>query len=264
MQDTNMATANGGAQSGTDGASVPGPAAGDATDLRLLELMCSRLCHDLISPVSAIRSGVELMTEFAEAGAATSPGASPGAPAGTSTGAAADDEVVGLIAGAANQAADKLSFFRVAYGQSGTRATNLSFADAAKLLAPMVTSPRVSLDWPVEQQPTSPLPGPGAIKLVLNLGLLALEALPRGGILRLTITPAQDRLELRILAEAEDARLKDELLAALNGDTPIDELTPRAGHAVFTKRVAERLQCPMDIVSDAPGGITFAVSLPVL
>lgn len=67
-----------------------------ALDLRAVELLCSRLCHDLVSPVGAISNGVELLTEMGP-----------------------DAEALTLVGQSAQAAANRLKFYRVAYGAAG-------------------------------------------------------------------------------------------------------------------------------------------------
>ncbi|MCZ6604509.1 MAG: histidine phosphotransferase family protein [Alphaproteobacteria bacterium] len=212
----------------------------------MTELVCSRLCHDIISPVGAISNGLELMSEF---------------------GNSKDADAMALVVSSAHQAVAKLSFFRMAYGQAGTRQTGMSFDEAANMLEPVVASPRVTLDWPTEQRPQSPLPAPGTIKLCLNLGLLAVEALPRGGTLRVTVTPQDNRILFSILAAAPDARLTDEFVGALTGTVAIRDLTPRTAQGALTRYLAERLGTKVTMSSNEgngpAAGVAFEVSIPV-
>lgn len=213
-------------------------------ELWMAELLCSRLCHDVISPVGAISNGLELMTEFGDG---------------------QDSDAMSLVASSSKQAVEKLSFFRVAYGQAGNRQAGLSFDSAAALLEPMVAGPRVVLDWPKEQRPDDPRPAPGAIKLFLNLGLTSVEALPRGGILHIAITPKAGKLAVTIHAAAADARLTEELMAALAGTVPMKELTARTAQGALTRFLAERLGTAISISVTEGGrdaGITFKVKLP--
>jgi len=92
-----------------------GPMMEPTIELRVAELLASRLCHDLISPVGAVNSGIELMTEF---------GDDP------------DGESMALITSSARTASDKLLFFRIAYGNAGS-GTNVPLADGQNLIAPV-------------------------------------------------------------------------------------------------------------------------------
>ena len=222
-------------------------APGQWPELILAELLCSRLCHDIISPVGAVSNGLELMAEFGEG---------------------KGGDAMSLVVSSSAQAVEKLNFFRVAYGQAGMRQTGLSFDDAAKLLKPIVSGPRVNLDWAMEHKPTSPETAPGAMKLTLNLGLLALEALPRGGTLKITVANQSDHFQLTVLAAAKEARLTDEFRAAIDGTCGLEDLTPRTAQGAFTRLLAERLGTKIAVAAtdgngdEAASGLSFAVELP--
>ena len=94
---------------------------------RVVELLCSRLCHDLISPVGAVKSGLELLAEFDD---------DPGG------------ETMALINNSAESASRKLRFFRVAFGVAGTTRADLSLAEGKLLAGAMVESARTTLVWP--------------------------------------------------------------------------------------------------------------------
>ena len=66
--------------------------------LRIAELVCSRICHDLISPVSAINIGIEMLNEGDKKMFSDS---------------------IELIGKSAQHALDRLSFYRIAYGYGG-------------------------------------------------------------------------------------------------------------------------------------------------
>jgi histidine phosphotransferase ChpT len=128
-----------------------------SVDIRVLELLSSRLCHDLISPIGAVNNGLELL-EDEDSGMA--------------------DDALELSIKSAKKAADLLQAFRVALGAAGNQAS-VRLADARQLAAGILDGGKVSLVWPAEQDA---VPAPvGLAKLVLNLVMLAGECLPRGG-----------------------------------------------------------------------------------
>ena len=118
----------------------------------------------MVSPVGAVKTGVELFTEF---------GADP------------DGETMGLITQSALQASEKLQFFRLAYGSAGTTASGVSVADAVALIKSVCGNQRTTIETDaLDDQP--PL---GGIKIMLNGAMLAGDCLPRGGVLRLSCGP---------------------------------------------------------------------------
>ena len=62
-------------------------------DIRVLELLCSRICHDLIRPVTAINNGMELLED------------DPGDML---------DDIRDLLMNSASEGAGKLQYFRLA------------------------------------------------------------------------------------------------------------------------------------------------------
>ena len=205
---------------------------------RVFELLISRLCHDIISPVGAVKSGLELLTEFGE-----------------------DDggETMALITNSAEASAAKLRFFRLAYGM--TRA-DVSFDEAADLAQAMVAGPRTQVDWPADHRPGVATSAGDAVKLLLNTVLLAAEALPRDGIIRIAADEAGQLWQIRIKAEAADARLLPELRAAIDGSARLEELTPRTVQGYFTRSLAAQLGHGLSIDDQAGGGILLAADLP--
>lgn len=177
-------------------------------ELRTLELLCSRLCHDLISPVGAIRNGIEILEECDEGG-----------------GDGFRGEAVQLINHAAGQADGRLRLFRLAYGQAGREAAG--FADARVAAQAWFGAGRTKLDWPPGAVPESAAKRRGVVKALLNTLVLADETLTHGGVV--AVSGGEDRLT--VVAEGRPGTLNGELRAALEGRTTAVDLTPRAVHA---------------------------------
>jgi histidine phosphotransferase ChpT len=133
------------------------------TDVRLLELIAARMCHDLVGPVGASVNGAELLAE----------------------GEAADVEVVRLIGQSARQASRRLQVFRVIYGTPGALSGGAPFVQAGQLLAAMLEGEKATLDWRVDPSCEAGVGRVGA-RLALLLALACVEALPRGGQVRAT------------------------------------------------------------------------------
>ena len=197
-------------------------------DSRLIELLCSRICHDLISPVGAINNGIELIEELGDR---------------------VVDEAVGLIGASAKKMSGRLQFFRVAYGFAGTQSIR-SFREVRGLVEGILDGGKIGLDWPDAAVPeTAPAPGWG--KLLLNQVALAAEGLPRGGTLAIAVSSTPHRLE--VAARGNNAGLSDELKAALDPEIAIDALTARTVHAYFTALLARRLEAAIEVVASQDG-----------
>ena len=189
-----------------------------AIDVRVADMLCSRLCHDLISPVGAIKSGFELITEF---------GGDP------------DEEAMSLIGGSAEQAAAKLQFFRVAYGLAGSGASAMTLAAAAAAARVLIGGGRTTLDWQTGGEPEAI--GSEALKLLLNMILLGAEALPKGGTLRVSLIAEDAAVSAEVVADGEAAGLKPELIAAFEGSSAVDALTPRTVQGFYTSLLGRRM-----------------------
>jgi histidine phosphotransferase ChpT len=198
-----------------------------AVDLRVLELLCARLCHELISPVGAINNGVELMDE--------------------------DDpdfvkEAMALIGQSARKAGHRLQFYRFAYGVAGDAGRG-SAPDVGALASALLEGGKVRCDWS---------PGLAAQpvlwqQLAGNLVVLAAETLPRGG----TVAARPSGPGIEVSAEGEVIHLTADLRAILAGEVAADALTARTVHAFFTTRLAQQLGGPVSL-AEQPGRAVFS------
>lgn len=185
-------------------------------DMRLVELMCSRLCHDLVSPVGAIHNGLELLEEMEEDG---------GGFAG---------EAIKLIAHSSDQAERRLRLFRLAYGQAGRDVR--SFDDVRRAAEGWLEGGRTKLDWSVSQPAPALAARTGLAKTLLNVVVLADEALPSGG----TVTVrGEGPASVSVAAAGRNARLTAEAEAATKSAVGADELTARTVHAFATACFAQ-------------------------
>lgn len=190
-------------------------------DLRVAQLMCSRLCHDLVGPAGAINAGVEFLDEAQ----------------------GRDDGALALVATSGRQVTRRLAFFRVAFGLAGGADGVLSLAEARGLTDDLLAGGRIDLDWPlagagVDAQKSRPL---DIVRLVLCQVFVASGALPRGGRVEVRFAERRKGLEVRVSAIGRDAGLGEDLLAAIAPDASPDDLTARTVHGYYTARLAERL-----------------------
>jgi histidine phosphotransferase ChpT len=181
-------------------------------DIRVVELLCSRLCHELVSPVGAINNGVELIEEM---------------------GAEMADEAIGLIAHSAGQASRRLRLLRLAYGSPGSG--NSAMTDAAQAAEAYFTGAKVRLDWPGDRLDSPVARRPGVPKVLLNLVVVADEALAYGGAISVESGAGGTPV---VVATGRGAALRPDVAEALAGTPAIEALTPRTVHAYATGRFA--------------------------
>lgn len=167
----------------------PAPAVPQA---ELAAHLAGRLCHDLISPVSAIVSGLDLLED---------PSAQD-----------MRDDAMNLIQQSARKLAAALSFARVAYGSSASAET-FDPGDLEVLTRGVFGHGRAQLDWAVQSER---LDKPAA-RALLNLAQLGMTALPTGGAARLTVTIEDGETVVRLEARGARARLRAEAQQGLKG-----------------------------------------------
>jgi histidine phosphotransferase ChpT len=157
--------------------------------LDLAALLCSRVCHDLISPVGAIINGLEVMEEDKD----------------EETKAFALD----LIKRSAGQASAKLQFCRLAFGAAGSAGAQIELGDAEKAVRGLFEDGKTVIMW---QLPRELVPKNRA-KLLLNMLLIAAGAIPRGG--RLDVVAVNGGY--RVTASGQNARLAPAVADLLAG-----------------------------------------------
>jgi histidine phosphotransferase ChpT len=177
-------------------------------DFRVLELLCSRLCHDLISPVTAINNGIELMED---------------------DGGDMFDDIRDLLKNSASEGSSKLQYYRLAYGVGGDPDGEVGIGTAADLCAKLVAHEKSDVVWPADRER---MVRRLIIKSALNMVLMGIEALPRGGKITVEIGGAGVVVDAR----GTGARMQDASREAL-GDIAIEALTPRTIQTYFTRQV---------------------------
>jgi len=157
-------------------------------------LLCSRLCHDLLSPVGALNNGLELLADERDP--------------------AMRARCLELLSESAKVSANKLKFFRLAFGAAGGFGDSVDAREARAAIGGLFgENHRVTLGWMVEEE-TLPK---GAVKVLLNLALIAGDALVRGGQLDIGAELVAGHIEIVVRAEGPRIILDDELRAALAG-----------------------------------------------
>ena len=204
-------------------------------DMRVAELLASRLCHDLVGPIGAVNNGMELMAD---------------------EDLGMSDDALELSANSARQAANILQYYRLAYGMAGAR-IGADLGDLRELAAEFLATGKATLDWTIRRPPDDA--PEGLVKLLLNMLVLAAEALPRGGTLRVAVLEGPAGLE--VTASGTGARLREESRPALADEVVIEELTPRNVQGYFTRMLAQRMGS--DLMIDSPGAdsLRFTVTL---
>ncbi len=193
----------------------------------LASLLCSRLCHDMLSPVGALSNGLELLAEEK------------------------DPEMRArcfeLLEQSARTSANKLKFFRLAFGAAGGFGENVAVEEPHALINSLIgDNGRVTLNWGVAD---STLPK-GAVKVLLNLAAIGLDALPRGGTLDVGAEVRDGACEIVVRAAGAKVVFDEKVGKALDGSLPETELSSRTAPAYLMHVMA----------SETGGGLQYALS----
>ncbi|TGX52310.1 histidine phosphotransferase [Sphingomonas gei] len=171
-------------------------------------LLCSRLCHDLLSPVGALNNGLELLADEHDPEMRV--------------------RVLELLSESAKASANKLKFFRLAFGAAGGFGETVDTREAQAALQGLFgDNHRVKIGWMVED----PVLPKHAIKVLLNLALIGGDALIRGGQLDIGAEIVEGSIEIVVRADGPRIVLDSELRAALAGGQDDMPVTPRAAAA---------------------------------
>lgn len=203
-------------------------------------LLCSRLCHDLMSPVGALNNGIELMADEQDP--------------------EMRERCLELLADSAKATANKLKFFRLAFGAGGGFGDAIDANEARIALEGIFGAERrIELGWLVADEKLSK----GAMKLLLNLALIAGDALVRGGRLDIGAESNGDGLEIAIRGEGPRVMLDASLRQMLqNGAGSATEIEPRAAGAWLARSLAEQAGGSILLSEPSPEVLVIGAQIP--
>jgi histidine phosphotransferase ChpT len=207
----------------------------------LASLLCSRLCHDLLSPVGALNNGIELLADEQDPDMR--------------------ERCLELLAESARASANKLKFFRLAFGAGGGFGDEIETREARSALEGIYgPEKRIELGWMV---PGDQLPK-GAVKLLLNLAMIAGDALVRGGRLDVGAERGDEGIELVIRAEGPrvlvDPKLRETIVKGSAGGT----VEPRAAGAWLAHSLVAEAGGSIQISDASEDVLLIGVTLPNL
>jgi histidine phosphotransferase ChpT len=202
-------------------------------------LLCSRLCHDLLSPVGALNNGIELLADEH------------------------DPEMrarcLDLLGESARASANKLKFFRLAFGAAGGFADDVDAREARAAIEGLFGGDgRIQLGWLVDE----PVISKAALKVLLNLTLIAGDALVRGGTLDVGAEKHESGLDIVVRAAGNRIVLDPELRKVLAGQTSEDEVAPRAAAAWLVHCLVQEGGGQIQLADEQEGLLIIGASIP--
>jgi len=180
-----------------------------ATDLAAL--LCSRVCHDIISPVGAINNGLELLDE-----------------------GGADEDAMNLIRQSARNASARLQFARIAFGAAGSAGMLIDTGDAEAVTVAFLKNEKPELTWTGSRA----LLPKNKVKLLLNLVLVANAAIPRGGKLAVTLEDLETQPRFTLAARGPMLRVPPKFLELHSGNVPGEPIDAHSVQPYYTLLLA--------------------------
>ncbi|MEM7768512.1 MAG: histidine phosphotransferase family protein [Pseudomonadota bacterium] len=179
--------------------------------------IASRICHDVVSPVSSVTSALDLLND----------------PNDAEMRASAEE----LLHKGASDAAARIEFLRYAYGTIGLSDGAADIHDAKRLTERFAATHKPSLEWDIETDHLSF----SHARLMMNLVLMGIDCLPRGGVIAVKIRNESDGLMIQVQARGMRARLNPHLVAAIEGGEPEEGWSARTIQPVFGCMIADGL-----------------------
>lgn len=186
----------------------------------LSALLCSRICHDLISPVGAINNAMELYDE-----------------------GEAEEDALHLTRMSASSASSRLQFARIAYGAAGSAQAEIDSADAQAVAQQYMANEKAKLVW---HGPHVLLPK-NEIKLLLNLIVLANTSIPRGGTIDLTLHHENRHSRFSLVCQGKMLYVPPKFMELHSGSTPAEPIDAHSVQFYYTLLLADLTAMPVNI-----------------
>ena len=190
-------------------------------EIRLAEMIATRLCHDLTGPIGAVNNGAEFLEE---------------------DGFDMQNEAVQLIISSAHEAVHRLQFYRQAYGRSGD-VGEASLTEKKKITVDFFSSSKIHIDWPDSHTDASGVGlGQKMARLMLNLILIVASSAIRGGTLSVRVAQAESGdKQVDISVVGESIKFDADTATILAGHTQDVVLSPKTSQPYLTMQLADEL-----------------------
>lgn len=196
------------------------------SELRMAEMLCTRLCHDLTGPIGAVNNGAEFLED---------------------EGFKMENEALQLILSSAAEAVHRLQFYRMAYGRIND-AGEACLAQKKQLVEDFFSTTKITLDWPDSHTDAAKISiSQRMARLILNLLIIASGSLIKGG--RIAVRLSQDeegQKRVSIQADGDVVKVDEEMLHILQRHTPDPAITPKTAQLLLTLKLADEIDAQVD------------------
>tara|TARA_B100001179_G_scaffold229222_1_gene214573 strand:+ start:922 stop:1554 length:633 start_codon:yes stop_codon:yes gene_type:complete len=187
-------------------------------DVKLAEMLCTRLCHDLTGPIGAVNNGVEFLQEEEDS---------------------EENEAISLIVSSAREAVHRLQFYRQAYGRINDEGT-MSLDTYHTLVTDFFSGSKIKCQWPKAEEENGRLSVSQATgRLLLNLLIVAMGGMLKGGTITLNIEKKAEGRLIILRAQGEMLKYDPDFLRLMNGEVEANPKDPKIVHYLFVKTLAD-------------------------
>lgn len=189
---------------------------------QMAALLCARLCHDLVSPVSALGAALSVLDD--------------------ENAADMRDDALDLVRTGVRQAQSKLEYARLAYGAGGSAPGVIDMREIQRLAGNLYKEAKQELIWKTEANGL----GKPAARVLLNLLMLAVDSIPRGGQVTIDVTSNGGGTRIRLISQGKKARIEESVKSALAGKAPEDGFDGRSILPYYAGLIAREVDGRVD------------------
>lgn len=204
----------------------------------LAALMCARICHDLVSPIGALSTALEVLDDESNADM--------------------HEDAMNLVRLSAGQASDKLKFLRMAFGASTSAPGIIAMDEVRELVDQMFKGGKANFHWETALDGLEK----NQARLLLNLVMIVVQTIPRGGDLRIRCDKTGAAIILTLEAEGPKARIYDDYTRSLGGKAPGDGFDGRTIQPFYTGMLVREMKGRIDGAIEGEK-VTYTAFLPI-
>ncbi|MGB0907361.1 MAG: histidine phosphotransferase ChpT [Maricaulaceae bacterium] len=203
----------------------------------LSALMCARICHDLVSPIGALATAIEVLDD--------------------ENNVDMHDDAMSLVKLSAKQASAKLQFLRLAFGAGSSAPGVIGVRELIRLIDGIYGDGKANIVWDAQLSELDK----SVARIALNMTMLAVQAVPRGGEVKIQTTETASEVQIRMDATGPKARLNEAVPRTLSGKAPEDGFDGRTIQPFYTGMMVRELSA--NIQTSIEGEcVTFLLTAP--
>ncbi len=210
-------------------------------ELVLLQLLGSRLCHDLIGPAGSLNFSIDMLKE--EKGVE-------------------NKEAFDILSSSVSSLVGRLNYFRIALGLASISEKEAGIAKLRELIEDLFKEKECKINWDVDlNEILLNVANSNNLKLVLNIFLVIFYTVQKAVVIKVLVADMGNKVGMAIAIRGSSAKLGIDNMQALRLELLPNELTPRNVQSYFTAMMAKKLEAELDVKDNMREEIHFAFIL---